>query len=349
MSDSCFAWFPLLHFCLMIRPFDLRDVALIHRLSEQGISLHTESALTDSFHPLRSALFSMVGGDFPTFVWKAEHGEATGFIQLHLEAETQHAHIYYTGTLVERSPEDGNNNQHALIESGWLSLLDQAVIEAGKRGAHSLIAEVSETSTELTLLRRAGFVVYTRQDIWVIHHVDHKPHAKILHPRQSSDDWDLQLLYVNTVPRLIQMVEPLPVMNHGEGWVLREADELMAFVHLYTGSAATWLRLFIHPNAETSAQEIIATALQMIPRKNGQPVYCCVRRYQSWLHHPLEQAGFELWGSQAVMVKHTVHLARKPLSELSAVLEAQGITPTVPIVPRYHPKQGNGKVAVKQY
>jgi hypothetical protein len=54
-------------------------------------------------------------------------------------------------------------------ENAWLPLLDQAVIEAGQRGIHSLVAEVNEVSDELPVLRRAGFVVYTRQDVWVLH------------------------------------------------------------------------------------------------------------------------------------------------------------------------------------
>jgi hypothetical protein len=42
------------------------------------------------------------------------------------------------------------------------------VVEAGQRGIHSLVAEVDEVSDELPVLRRAGFVVYTRQDVWVL-------------------------------------------------------------------------------------------------------------------------------------------------------------------------------------
>jgi hypothetical protein len=45
---------------------------------------------------------------------------------------------------------------------------------------------------------------------------------------------------------------------------------------------------------------------------------------------------FTFWGSQAVMVKHTVHHTKKPLQDLSAVLEQKGISPTTPLVRRYH-------------
>jgi hypothetical protein len=41
--------------------------------------------------------------------------------------------------------------------------------------------------------------------------------------------------------------------------------------------------------------------------------------------HSLENSGFSLWGSQAVMVKHTVQPARNAARELGALLESQGL------------------------
>ncbi len=49
----------------------------------------------------------------------------------------------------------------------------------------------------------------------------------VLQPRQTSDDWDIQLFYANTVPRLVQLVEPVPPLDKGNTWVLRdERNEL---------------------------------------------------------------------------------------------------------------------------
>ena len=36
-------------------------------------------------------------------------------------------------------------------------------------------------------------------------------------PYLSSDDWDIQLLYANTAPRLVQLVEPLPPTDERQG------------------------------------------------------------------------------------------------------------------------------------
>lgn len=336
----------------MIRPFHLRDLALVHRLSEQGVSLHTESALTKSLNPVRGALLGIVGGDVPTYVWKSEDRSLTGFIQLCIEDERPLAYILYLSSSNElteaaaegddvpaKSPHYPNGDGNGVNKKAWLSLLDQAVVEVGKRGTHSLVAEVDELGPELPILRQAGFVVYTRQDIWVLNEVLTHADLDILRPRQEIDDWDIQLLYANTVPRLVQMVEPLPPLDENTGWVLREDGELAAFIHVQDGSAATWMRLFVHPNAEARVDEIITAVLRLRPPKLTHPIFCCVRRYQSWVQGSLERNGFELWGSQAVMVKQTVQHTKKPIADLSALVEGQSITPTTPLI---HNITGNG-------
>ena len=55
----------------MIRPFHLRDLPLVIRLSERGVVLEAEAALTSSPNPVRSALVNMImGGEYATYVWQ---------------------------------------------------------------------------------------------------------------------------------------------------------------------------------------------------------------------------------------------------------------------------------------
>jgi hypothetical protein len=327
----------------MIRPFHLRDLALVHRLSERGVSLHTESALTRNVNPVRGALLGIVGGEFPTFVWKSEDRSVVGFIQLCLAEDSPLAHILYLSGMGETAVSQQNNGDTGVDEHAWLPLLDQAVVEVGRRGIHSLVAEVDEIGPEFPILRRAGFVVYTRQDIWLLPEYVPQNGAELLRPRQESDDWDIHLLYANTVPRLVQMVEPMPPLDDGTGWVLREDGELAAFVHVLDGPAATWMRLFVHPNAEARVEEILSAVLHLKSPKLVHPIYCCVRRYQSWIQGSLARAGFVLWGSQAVMVKHTVHHAPKPTAELSLIRDVQPVSPTTPMVRPYQRESVNSK------
>ncbi len=325
----------------MVRPFTLRDLALVRRLSEQGVSLHAESALADNLHPLRGALLGMVARhDCPTLIWKSDSGDRAGFIQLLLEEDRQHAHILYLSPMAQ----PGNGAAHGSLNgdqdntSVWLSLLDQAVAESGQYGIHSLVAEVDETGPELPILRQAGFAVYTRQDIWVLDAAATLPAAPTatlrLQPRLDKDDWDIQLLYANTVPRLVQLVEPLPPASVGKCWVQRdENNELAAFVQIHEGTVATWLRFYLHPGAEHEAEQILQAALAVRSIRPEQPVYCCVRRYEGWLPSALERAGFRLWGSQALMVKHTVQHTQKTQPRTAVSLEGSGIPVSSPYTP----------------
>ncbi len=320
----------------MIRPFHLRDLPLIYRLSEQGVSLHTEFALTHHPRLLRKALVSLIGvGRYPTYVWKDAEGGTTGFVQLHLE-DSSHAHIVHAAL----SHDGAAETDESAPERVWLPLLEQLTAEIGRCGLHSLVAEVPEESPELLLLRQAGFAIYTRQDVWVLDewtpaHSDGYPLApnRVLVQRQSTDDWDIQLLYVNTVPRLVQLVEPSPP-EEGVSLVLREGDELAAFVHLDEGPAGTWLQFFIHPQAETRAEALVAAAMSQYPPAPRQPIYCCVRRYQSWLQHELQALGFRRWGGQAVMVKHTVQRVRSAMPDLATLMEKQAVPGSTPVIQR---------------
>ena len=331
----------------MIRPFTLRDLALVSRLSESAVSFHTKSALTHNSHPVRDALISMVSGDYPTLICKRGEDGATGFIQLQMQESSSHAHIFFWGSQNRGSQKNGDDDELHLQETIWLALLDQAIVTVGSRGVYSLVAEVDEMGDALPILRRAGFAVYTRQDIWALDSIDVNAHSTLLlTPRQTEDDWDIQLLYANIVPRLVQLVEPLPALTEGKGWVLREDDELVAFVHVSTGSIASWMRLFVHPNAESWAQDILTAVLQQVMPTPTYPVFCCVRRYQSWLQGSLARTGFVLQQSQAVMVKHTVQHHKKGLAEKTAVLETQGIRASAPIVGSYQLPKKNGKTII---
>ncbi len=328
----------------MTRPFGLRDLALIHRLGDQGVSLHAETALTRRWQPLWGALHSLlVGHDEVTLVWRADKGEGAGFIQLQLREDNAHARLIYLGAdpagVQEHSP--GTNGDQiketiptlALDETAWLALLDSAVAAAGQMGAHGLIAEADEVGPELVLLRQAGFAVYTRQDVWVLDEIPAGLEIPdLLRPYSTDDDWEMALLYAHIVPPLIQLVEPSPP-DEGIIWVLPEAhNELGAFVHVLEGPAATWMQFFIHPNAQAQAREIVAAVLKVSPPLAEKPVYCCVRRYQSWLQHALAEIGFSVWGSQAVMVKHTTQPVQQVQTQKAAALETNYGVPSPPLM-----------------
>lgn len=342
---------------VMVRPFDLRDLALIRRLDEQGVSLYTMPALAENINPLRGAIVNMlIGGEFPTFIWKSDSINRAGFIQLRIPSGSNQAYVNYISPRCVELPRGDNNNSNEAKPGNdgatscpdcaiWLELLDAAIIMVGQRGIHHFIAEVDENDPDIQIiLRRAGFVVYTRQDVWMVQAADYLPHESPklnLTRRTPSDEWDIQLLYANTVPRLVQLVEPLPSTGETESWVMREGQELAAFISIRRGTIASWIRLFIHPNAEANTDEIVAAAIDASFTNQPQRVYCCVRRYESWSPGSLERQGFTLYSSQAVMVRHTVHHVMRPAPELALSLEGQRISASPPLVRNFKRPDSN--------
>lgn len=315
----------------MIRPFQLRDVSLLYRLGGQGIPLHVELALTRNPNPLRGAMRNLLmGGDFPTFIWKADGREGCGFAQVALTGDGAKAHLLYIGSAESNSPAP---NAPPIHEDDWLAILDELTAALGAMGVQNIIAEVDEHGPELAILRRAGFAVYTRQDIWTYQERwQHETSGDCLNDYSSDHSWDVQLLYAHTVPTMIQLVEPHPPTG-SRSWVLYTGQDLAAYIHIHSDREAEWLHLFVHPNAEAQADEIVAAALCMKPPTREYPLYCGLRRYQSWLQGALQRNGFEYWGSQAMLVRHTTHHVRKLTPSLETELRLeQAIPRTTPII-----------------
>ncbi|MCO5184536.1 MAG: hypothetical protein M9941_00130 [Anaerolineae bacterium] len=317
----------------MIRPFQLPDFNLLHRLDRHKIPLNAEAALTRQSHSLWNALRDMVGsGEAPTFIWKSDENDAVGFVQLLINETKTQAHLLYMG-----SADNGADTDLPINEDIWLAMLDQTMVEVGKLGVLSVVAEAPENGPELPILRRAGFAVYTRQDIWV-----HNGFVAPVTARQAisvagrEDERDIELLYAHTVPQMIQLVEPRPPLDGEDKWVLRESGELMTYAHLQRGSDASWMRLFVHPNVAAPLDDFVGTILNERPPTQNRPIFCRLRRSQQWVESALQANGFEYWGSQAVMVKHIVQHIKKPLRPLESYMQEESATArSTPLAQKY--------------
>lgn len=318
----------------MIRPFQLPDFNLLHRLDRHKIPLNAEAALTRQSHSLWNALRDMVGsGEAPTFIWKSAENNTVGFVQLLINPPGTQAHLLYIG-----SADYGAESDNPIDEDIWLSMLDQTMVEMGKMGVLSVVAEAPEDGPELPILRRAGFAVYTRQDVWV-----HNGSTTPLPTQQEitvavrEDEWDIELLYARTVSQMIQLVEPRPPLDGEDKWVLRENGELVTYAHLQRGNDASWMRLFVHPNVAAPLDDFVAAILNQKSSSRNRPIFCRLRRSQQWAQSALQANGFEYWGSQAVMVKHTVQHIKKPLRPLESFMQEES-TParSTPIVQKYN-------------
>lgn len=331
----------------MIRPFDWRDLALLHRLRGRGLCLDAEQIYTRGPHTLHHALLGSFapGRSTTTLVARpAELDLEPAIAQQILRNDDTTARLTYFAP------------GEALPQRTGLSLLDALCQAASGRGARNLIAEVDEDSPAFEGLHQAGFAVYARQQVWrldpqaVAHLADLSPQVERRQgsrPRPASrskpqahsastawraevpsDAPAIHLLYLNLVPALVQQIEP-PPSRSGRGLVHWREGELLGYIAVAGGPRGVWIQPFFHPAAERS-EDLITAFLPLLEDGRRRPVYACVRSYQGWLNHHLERLGFELCEGQAVMVKRLAVPARRPALVPLPTLEGTQPEPTAP-------------------
>jgi hypothetical protein len=300
----------------MIRAFDWRDVGLVKTLGAHGICFDSETSLTRGCQPLPDALLAylMPGPRAPTLVWRERDRAVFG--QLRHRLGQEQARVLFVAPPC------------AAAGDGWPLMVEQMAAEAGRRGAHNLIAEVSEESPEFDVLRAVGFAVYARQSVWKLPGpFAAGPAALGLRAATSADVFGLSVLYTNIVPRLVQQVEPPPAS--ARGYVLQREGELIAFLDVRRGPRGIWLDPYLHPEAYGLSGEVMQAALGLLSNPANLPIYVCVRRYQDWLQEVLAQAGFEAQGAQAILVKRLTARVMEPVLKPLPAVENQATTPVV--------------------
>jgi len=305
----------------MIRTFDLRDLALVSQIENQGTPLYAELALTRHPRPLQSALagfFSLSGHGLRTYVLREDNDESKlcGLIQLRDRRDRKYSVITFVAPAVQV-----NHRTHEI----WEHLLDHAAVQTGKLGVHHIIAEVPDESAAIEVLHRAGYAIYVRQDIYYLDRPRDTVLAEpLLRACQSSDEWGVHQLYHNTVPRLAQLADGAPRMYRSgavRGYVLEDRQEITAYLQVRRGPDGAWFNLLVHPKAEARAAAIVEYGLSLFGSNWNAPIYCGVRRYQEWLSRPLESLGFEAHSSTVIMVKHLVSMIQEPETAKVPALE----------------------------
>jgi hypothetical protein len=307
----------------MIRTFDLRDLALVSQIENQGAPLYAELALTRHPRPLQSALagfFSLSGHGLRTYVLREDNDECKmcGVIQLRDRRDRKYSVITFVAPGVQVNHASGTREI-------WEHLLDHAAAQTGKLGVLHIVAEVPEDSEAIEVLHRAGYAIYVRQDIYRLSQPRDTVLAEpLLRSCQSSDEWGVHQLYHNTVPRLAQLTDGAPRMYRSgavRGYVLEDQQEIAAYLQVRRGPDGAWFNLLVHPRAEARTAAIVEYGLSLFGANWNAPIYCGVRRYQEWLSHPLKALGFEPHGSTVIMVKHLVSLIQEPEAAIVPGLE----------------------------
>jgi hypothetical protein len=305
-----------------IRSFDWRDFALLQRVRNRGVCLHSQLRYTRGPHAIQNTFLEMFtpSRSIHTLVVRpdnADSPEALGQVQIR-ESYPQ-AHLAYI------TPEE------ALETESGLQLLESMARVAGQRGCQTLVAEVDEASSSFEVLRKAGFGVYARQRVWRLDQplrddLDPKEHA--WRPELRNDRNSIQALYLNIVPALVQQVEPPPERN-GRGLVYWLEGEMLGYLDIFRGSRGIWIQPYFHPAARLN-DDLLAGFIQGFSPSQSKPIYFSVRSYQGGVGGSLDRLGFTPCSDQAVMVKRLAHLVTDQVHAKLPAIEGTQPEPTAP-------------------
>ena len=280
---------------MIIRQFDWRDLPILLRYRHQGFFFDSASILTrgEMLVSARAVLsyFAPALGIY-TYLCVDEDGSGE-----QLMGQVSHDQGDQLARLTFLAPES------SLETDAFHALLEYIVRKIGERGAFHLLAEVDERTTAFENLRKAGFALYVRQRIWHFEGDDeHNPEPSHWREISKQDVIAVRSLYNTLVPPLVQQVESLPT-DQMKGLVYYQDDELLAYVEVRYGQRGIWLHPFIHPDTENVA-ESLEDLVHNLPNRHSRSIYMCVRSYQTWIEHSLEDMQAEAGPLQAVMVKH---------------------------------------------
>jgi hypothetical protein len=322
-------------------PFRPGDSFRVYRLQRKGISLDIQRGLTQHHTPLWEAYLAFLTQQAmgqPTYVlYDAHHGEA--FVQVRYRPHQAAADVTFI------APSLNENHQ---VANAWVHLLDGACIEAAARGIQRVFAALVESSSEVDVFHQAGFTLYASEDIYQLPHFEGNAQMEGLSGLrpQRPEDWPaVQKLCVAITPQRVRQAEGGVAIAAGwekscQRYVLpsKDGEDLVALLNVCVGGLAHWLRILIHSEADrlhganafqSLAEALVQWGLVQLNSYAPRSVYCNVRQYEGGVRAGLEAAGFHLYATRALMVKHTVAWVKAPLSELVPALKG-GAEPIPP-------------------
>jgi hypothetical protein len=350
----------------MIKSFGMRDLLLVSNLQKKGTCLDPEIVLTRPYSPLLAALssyFLIHEAGTSTFILEAmdqsspptsRHGERSPERSRRIVEPSGHRRVQGLAQMRQRRgrPEADviylapSFSTAAEAPTIWHRLLNHLCTRAGERGIQRLFARLAEDGEEIGTFQQVGFSQYTREDIFRLNSLSESPQRldkAVMRPQQAVDAWALQRLYANVAPRLVRQAERLgergwerssadwPPRARSEGYVLEDNGEIVSYLLFSSGRIGHWMRILLHPQAYDRAAEVIQHGLAFLSHYPPCPIYCSVREYEGGLRIPLQDWGFEPFGSQAILVKHTTVRLKEPARKLVPALDkrAEVATPTV--------------------
>jgi len=322
------------------RPFGLGDVSLLWTLRRRGLALDMQRAVLWRVSPLQTALAELLPTRHlsltRTYICQGEGSSEQGFLQVLTCPERREWQVIHLAPWTASSD----------LESaeGWVGPLAELCGLAGAWGAWRIRAGVAAGGPEEEAFRQAGFIPYTREEVYRLHMPQPAPGTEdLLRPILPRDAWALSQLVNRVVPSHVQHAEGLNLTNsaapllarlgvsHEQGYVWSSGSDLAAYVGLSRGREGAWARVLLNPDAKKHAGDLIRSLIARV--WPAAELYCAVREYQAGLRGPLLAMGFELSAVQVWLVKHTARPAEcRPFRHLVALDKR-----TEPVTTPLHP------------
>jgi hypothetical protein len=310
----------------------LNDLIAVKQLQSRGMQLDLERAVLWPHTPLHAALaprlpYSMVSAETIVLYSNATgRSRAIGFLQARERRGRPEADVVFISPALD-ADEDA--------VSIWYRLLAECTRQIGERGGQRLFAQVPSGNGIEEVFRQAGFSSYAREDIYrLTEWPKNLVKGSSLRHQRARDGWTLLRLYAQFTPRPVQIAEGMLSpegqggkmgdwwdQSSGSGYILEAENELVGAVRVRRGSAAYWLRFWLHPQAQEQSETLVCGALSLLWAAPHRPIYCSVRDYEGGLRNDLQAAGFEYLLTRSLLVKHTTMRAKESVIKLMPALE----------------------------
>jgi len=200
-----------------------------------------------------------------------------------------------------------------------LSLLDQAVHDAGRAGAEKVFLRLDARSEVLPAVCRAGFMRYLKEELYEragAPAVDGGAASRLgLRRRRLEDRYPLFQLYNAAVPEPVRRVEAatfrewlaaqerVPAPRRASQLVLERGGRLAAWVRVSSDGDTGCFDLLVHPS-ERRLSDLLAGALTRLG--HSRRLYSLLPEYAEGLGRRLSGMGFRKTGEYALLVRRTV-------------------------------------------
>jgi hypothetical protein len=206
-----------------------------------------------------------------------------------------------------------------------LSLLDQAVRDAGKAGAEKIFLRLNAHSAALPSVRRAGFVRYLTEELYEREGpqpAERNPASQLgLRARRMEDRYPLFQLYNSAVPEPVRRLE---AVTFREWLACREricaASRTTQLVLEREGRITAWLRTGIDGDVgrfdlltlpkQRGLGDLLEVALARLSR--CQRVHVLVPEYAETLARHLARLEFRKAGEYALLARRTMTTVKVP-------------------------------------